>query len=142
MLESIRNTVSLTPHIPLPIGVSALTAIVVVGVVLFNWPHQAQTPTIATAISADSFTVESARVDDAVESLKRILPGMQGEIRNVSNESSEKVFAVVIPQERYANLTTELVNYGALASGAGGPDRRPRKDGSNVILYIRFVPAH
>lgn len=142
MLESIRTTVSLTPHIPLPIGVSALTAIVVVGVVLFNW-HPSVTPTIADQIGADSFTIESAKVDDAVDSLKRILPVVQGQIRNeYSNAASEKVFSVVIPQENYANLTTELVNYGAVVSGAGGKDRSPRKDGSNVILYIRFVPAH
>ena len=47
----------------------------------------------------------------------------------------------MIPSESYANLTTELINHGAVAAGAGNSTSAEpaKKDGNNVLLYIRFV---
>jgi hypothetical protein len=104
-------------------------------------------PTIADRIGADNLTVESRSVDSAVESLKRILPELQGRLidEKARLNPGEKVIAVLIPSEAYGHLTTELINHGAVAAGAAGPDisQAPaKKEGNNVLLYIRFVHTH
>lgn len=102
-------------------------------------------PTIADRIGADNLTVESPSIDQAVESLKRILPNIQGRLVDENNRShvGEVVVGVMIPSDAYGNLTTELINHGAVASGmkeseAGLPSPA-KKEGNNVLLYIRFV---
>ncbi len=107
-----------------------------------------QMPTIADLIGADNLTVESSSVDQAVESLKKMLPNIQG--RLVQQEGREKpgdvVLAVLIPSGSFGHLTTELINYGAVNAGMGNENARfspPKKDeNNNVLLYIRFVSSH
>ncbi len=102
-------------------------------------------PTIADRIGADNLTVESASVDQAVESLKRILPNIQGRLVDRLNRGrvGEVVVGVMIPSDTYGNLTTELINHGAVAAGMEGSDvgapSPAKKEGNNVLLYIRFV---
>jgi hypothetical protein len=101
-------------------------------------------PTIADRIGADNVTVESPSIDNAVESLKKILPGLQGKLVDDQSQRhlGERVLAVLIPSESYGHLTTELVNHGVIASGAAGadiPQAPAMKEGNNVLLYIRFV---
>jgi hypothetical protein len=102
-------------------------------------------PTIADRIGADNLTVESPSIDQAVESLKRILPNIQGRLVGENNRGrvGEVVVGVMIPSDAYGNLTTELINHGAVAAGmkdseAGSPSPA-KKEGNNVLLYIRFV---
>jgi hypothetical protein len=102
-------------------------------------------PTIADRIGADNLTVESPSIDQAVESLKRILPNIQGKLVNENSHGhvGEVVVGVMIPSDAYGNLTTELINHGAVAAGmkeAGDNSPAPvKKEGNNVLLYIRFV---
>jgi len=102
-------------------------------------------PTIADRIGADNLTVESPSIDQAVESLKRILPNIQGRLVDENNRGNggEVVVGVMIPSDAYGNLTTELINHGAVESGmkdaeAASPSLA-RREGNNVLLYIRFV---
>ncbi|MGO9566556.1 MAG: hypothetical protein ACLP5H_03340 [Desulfomonilaceae bacterium] len=103
-------------------------------------------PTIADRIGADNLTVESPSIDQAVESLKRILPNIQGRLVHENNRGhvGEVVVGVMIPSDAYGNLTTELINHGAVAAGmkdseAGSTPSPAKKEGNNVLLYIRFV---
>ncbi len=102
-------------------------------------------PTIADRIGADNLTVESPSIDQAVESLKRILPNIQGRLVDENNRGrvGEVVVGVMIPSDAYGNLTTELINHGAVASGMKDAEAKspsPTKgEGNNVLLYIRFV---
>ncbi|MGB6066244.1 MAG: zf-HC2 domain-containing protein [Desulfomonilaceae bacterium] len=104
-------------------------------------------PTIADRIGADNLTVESASVDRAVASLKRILPDIQGRLVDEPHRGNveEVVVGVMIPSDAYGNLTTELINHGAVAAGLESSDVRTpspaKKEGNNVLLYIRFVPS-
>jgi len=92
-------------------------------------------PTIAELIGADNLTVESPSVDKALASLQRILPNIQGQqLLEKRDNKGEVVLAVLIPSDSYGHLTTELVQHGAVAAGVD-----PKKDGNNVLLYIRFV---
>jgi hypothetical protein len=105
-------------------------------------------PTIADRIGADNLTVESPSIDQAVESLKRILPNIQGRLVDENNHGhvGEVVVGVMIPSDAYGNLTTELINHGAVAAGMKGSEVSSpapvRKEGNNVLLYIRFVRTH
>jgi len=220
-LDFFRSIFSSAPHVPLPVGVSALALIAVTGFVFYNYPstdlmpslasqqyfydpgarpnageriagkdtgamqhRQTQVPlvaayeskpsslashfpllpnsapdslgnniqtvsrgfpTIADRIGADNLTVESPSIDQAVESLKRILPNIQGRLVDENNRghAGEVVVGVMIPSDAYGNLTTELINHGAVASGmkeseASSPSPA-QKEGNNVLLYIRFV---
>ncbi len=105
-----------------------------------------QFPTIADLIGADNLTVESPSVDKALESLKQILPGIQGRlVEKRDGNPGDVVLAVLIPSDSYGHLTTELIKHGAVAVGAGTQDNRlspAQKDGNNVLLYIRFVSSH
>ena len=102
-------------------------------------------PTIADRIGADNLTVESPSIDQAVESLKRILPNIQGRLVDENNRGhvGEVVVGVMIPSDAYGNLTTELINHGAVASGmkdSEASSQSPaKKEGNNVLVYIRFV---
>jgi predicted anti-sigma-YlaC factor YlaD len=102
-------------------------------------------PTIADRIGADNLTVESPSIDKAIESLKRILPNIQGRLVDEKNpgQVGEVVVGVMIPSDAYGNLTTELINHGAVAAGMNESEAKAlspaKKDGNNVLLYIRFV---
>ncbi|HMK37562.1 MAG TPA: hypothetical protein VK463_20995 [Desulfomonilaceae bacterium] len=99
-------------------------------------------PTVADRIGADNLTVESPSVDRAVESLKRILPDLQGRLvdEKIQQNMGDKILAVLIPSESYGHLTTELINHGAVAAGSADISHAPsKKEGNNVLLYIRFV---
>lgn len=103
--------------------------------------------TIADRIGGDNLTVESPSVEMAVESIKRLLPNLQGKLVDEKSAGGigEKVIGIRIPSSSYGHLTTELINHGAVASGAGSDAKTPApaKAGSNtVILYIRFVQSH
>lgn len=218
-----RTLFTSSPSMPLPVGLAALTAIVVVGFVIYNnspldllptgvavtavqgsavassagmqakrvapggthtdpvhqgttvatlpnpasspspgtpsqllastpstWNHNLTTsgyfPTVADTIGADNLTVESPSVDQAVESLKRILPNIRGRLvlEKPRLGIGERMLGVVIPSTAYGSLTTELVNHGAVAAGVGTEVSAPtpsKTDANNVILYIRFVQA-
>ncbi len=105
-----------------------------------------QFPTIADLIGADNLTVESPSVDKALESLKQILPGIQGRlVEKRDGNPGDVVLAVLIPSDSYGHLTTELIKHGAVAVGVGAEDNRlspAQKEGNNVLLYIRFVSSH
>jgi len=200
LLDYFRNFFSVTPSLPLPVGVSALAVVLLVGVVTYKsttgglvdfpkpsdqarapitnlhpsakaiatnaisikpaspdskgwspytwsahtpWSQNVAYPSIADKIGADNLTVESPSVDEALKSLKKVLPDMQGRLidEKVRYNRGDTLVAVRIPSEAYANLTTELINHGAVATGAGNAAiaEPAKKDGDNVVLYIRFV---
>jgi predicted anti-sigma-YlaC factor YlaD len=99
--------------------------------------------TIADRLGADNLTVESPSVDNALESLKKILPNIQGRLVDEMNRGNGGVVVgVLIPSSAYGRLTTELINHGAVEAGAGSEVQSlepPKKDGNKVLLYIRFV---
>lgn len=100
--------------------------------------------TVADRIGGDNLTVESPSIDQAVESVKRILPNIHGRLVEEQNRGTlgEKVLGVLIPSRSYGHLTTELINHGAVAAGVAPDAKAPaptRTANNNVILYIRFV---
>jgi hypothetical protein len=99
--------------------------------------------TIADRLGADNLTVESPSIDSALESLKKILPNIQGQLVDQRNRGNGGVVVgVLIPPSEYGRLTTELINHGAVEAGAGSevqPVAPLKKEGNNVLLYIRFV---
>lgn len=101
-------------------------------------------PTVADRIGADNLTVESRSVDTAVESLKKLLPDLQGRLVEVKpRDRGTVVLGVMIPSKAYADLTSRLINYGAVEAGAGSevsPPKPTEEDSKNVFLYIRFLP--
>jgi hypothetical protein len=103
--------------------------------------------TVAERIGGDNLTVESPSVENAVESLKRILPDISGRLVEEKSRDriGERVLGVLIPSGAYGHLATELVNHGAVQLGAGPDKSTPapsRAGNNNVILYIRFVQSH
>lgn len=101
-------------------------------------------PTLADRIGADNLTVESPSVQRAVESLKQILPGLQGRLveEQPLEGMEEIVLGVTIPSEAYGDLTGKLINYGAVEAGAGAgvtPPELTKDDKKTVRLYIRFI---
>ena len=100
-------------------------------------------PTIADKLGADNLTVESLTIPQALESLKKILPNINGRIvmENHANGKNGTIVRVLIPPKAYPDLTTTLIEHGALESGAGRGVTPPKivKD-QNVLLHIRFVP--
>jgi len=202
------NVFSSAPYMPLPIGVTALAFLAVVGFVMYNhisypiapdmvglatqpstsvarvggaevpwrnpipvpgrslqdtptassafFPRYVMTPpqqieksspggefrTVADMIGADNLTVESPSPERAVESLKRMLPDIHGQlIVEKPRTPGERILGIVIPSKAYGPLTTELINHGNVAVGAGSEIDPPRKDDNNVVLYIRFTPS-
>lgn len=106
-----------------------------------------QVATVADILGADNLTVESNSIDSAVESVKRMLPNIEGRIlaENIRDSRGEKVLRVMIPSRAYGDLTTELINHGAVASGAGSdytPPTVANKSQDQVLLYIKFTHAH
>lgn len=103
-------------------------------------------PTIADLIGGDNLTVESPRVDQALESFKKMLPDIRGRLVGENDQGNPRdvVLTVLIPSDSYGHLTTELIKHGAVASGAVTEDGvafTPRKDGNSVLLHIRFVSS-
>jgi hypothetical protein len=100
-------------------------------------------PTTADTIGADNLTVESPRIDMALESLKKILPDIRGRVVEERRPNGKNfVVGVVIPSTAYGHLTTELINHGAVEVGLGqeAASQAPaKKEDNNVLLYIRFV---
>ena len=97
-------------------------------------------------IGGDNLTVESPSVDQAVASVKKILPDIDGRLveEKSPGKVGEKILGVLIPSGAFSNLTTELVNHGAVAVGLGPESSAPAPSKSgpnNVMLYIRFVQS-
>lgn len=98
----------------------------------------------ARGIGTDSLTVESDRVDQAVDSVLRLLPDLRGKVveQRARGLLGERILSVVIPPEAFGSLATELVNHGIVE--AGPPEERnlttaTETNGQNVVLTIRFV---
>ena len=104
-------------------------------------------PTVADQIGADNLTVESPQIDLALKTLKDILPGIQGKLidEQFKGALGETLVGVIIPSNRYGDLTSALVNHGAVEVGARSQESdspAPAKvDSRNVRLYIRFTQA-
>jgi len=97
-------------------------------------------PAAQDRIGTDMLTVESPSIDRAVESLKRILPDIQGKVLDEQNRQiGGTLLTVVIPSQAYGNLTTELVNHGTVAVGPKSDNRSSTVDGGAMQLYINFV---
>lgn len=101
-------------------------------------------PTVADEIGADNLTVESPQVDLALQTLKNILPDIQGKLvdEKFRNAIGETLVGIVIPSNRYGDLTSALVNHGAIEVGARSHGTAPgptKVDSKNVRLYIRFT---
>lgn len=103
-------------------------------------------PTIADKIGADNLTVESPRIQEAVESLKRILPHIHGRLvqENTNSGLNEVILRIAIPAKAYGKLATELINHGPVEAGAGSevkPPKRLKEQSDNVELHVRFVQS-
>jgi|GEM_PF-442771 len=105
---------------------------------------------IPAGIGANNLIVESPRIDQALASLKQMLPHIEGRLVDERNGGGKVVVGVMIPPNAYGRLTTELINHGAVAVGtsvegapsASVPAPAPAKaDGKNVLLYIRFMSS-
>ncbi len=97
---------------------------------------------VSEEVGTDSLTVESPSVDTAIESLKKMLPRIDGRLVDEKTRGGKIVVGVLIPPTAYGSLTTELINHGAVAVGAGPDVNRQtpsREEGNNVLLYIRFM---
>ncbi len=196
-LNSFKNFFSLIPSFPLPVGVTALAVMVVLGLGLYNYdfvygpqstastfsgqrseavpsakgitPLRARSnesfpaasappgayipdmtrmeknPSFPVALPArigtDMLTVESPSIDQAVASLKRILPEIQGKILEEQNRQvGGTILTVVIPHQAYGHLTTELVHHGAVAVGPKNESSSSATgDPGAMQLNIHFV---
>jgi hypothetical protein len=187
-LESFRNVINLIPHFPLPVGVTALALMTVVGLSLYNYgpmygvqsaassysgpkaetgpaakgivplmarshenarsssvgtgtayPFRAM-PAVQDRIGTDMLTVESPSIDQAIESLKKILPDIQGKVLEEQNRQiGGTLLTVVIPPQAYGDLTTALVNHGAVAVGPKTDNGSSTVDPGAMRLRIHFV---
>ncbi len=191
-LDSFKNIFSFIPSFPLPVGVTALVIMAVIGVGLYNYDpilglqsaastysgpkgevaptkgiaplmarsqeapstnSLAYTPQIArlntnssipkamqAKIGTDMLTVESASIDQAIASLKRILPGIQGKLVQERNRQlGGAILTVVIPPQAYGDLTTELISHGAVAVGPRNENSSSSEDAGIMQLNIHFV---
>ena len=190
-LDSFKNFFSLIPSFPLPVGVTALAVMSVIGLGLYNYdfmygPQSAastysvprseaavstkgigpvrarshesfptasapayipdmKNPSFPMALPArigtDMLTVESPSIDQAVASLKRILPEIQGKILEEQNRQvGGTILTVVIPHQAYGHLTTELVHHGAVAVGPNNESTSSSTDDPGAMqLNIHFV---
>jgi hypothetical protein len=102
-------------------------------------------PTVADELGADNLTVESPHIDLALQTLKKILPDIQGKLvdEKFKGVRGETLVGVIIPSNRYGDLATALVNHGAIEVGAQSQESpAPTKvDSGNVRLFIRFTEA-
>lgn len=102
-------------------------------------------PTIADEIGGDNLTVESPRVDLAIESLRSVLPNLEGKIvdEKIRNNVGEVMVGVVIPSNKYADLASALINHGSVEAGSlqieGKALVPSRTDSNQLRLYIRFT---
>lgn len=102
-------------------------------------------PTIADEIGGDNLTVESPRVDLAVESLRNVLPNLEGKIvdERIRNGFGEIMVGVVIPSNKYADLASALINHGSVEAGVTQIEGKPlipsRVESNQLHLYIRFT---
>jgi hypothetical protein len=101
--------------------------------------------TVADRLGADNLTVESPSVETAVESFQRLLPTLQGRVMEVKPRDGvgPVVLRVMIPSTAYADLTSKLIDFGAVEAGAGpevNPPKPAENGAQNVYLYIRFLP--
>ncbi len=98
-------------------------------------------PTIADIVGADNLTVESLATDSAVESLKRTLARLNGRVlqEQLTPADGDVLLGVSIPSDAYGEMNTELINHGAVISGAGVDVHPPAKDNDHVKVYIRFT---
>ena len=194
-VDSFKNFFSLIPAFPLPVGVTALAVMAVIGLGLYNYDSiyglqptastysgpkteaapsangvaplmartqdpsspatslpsynpmaRIETPGFASralpaGIGTDQLTVESPRIDQAVESLKKILPDIQGRVLDEQNRQiGGTILTVVIPHNAYDRLTTELVHHGAVAVGPKTEGRFPAMDDAGAVqLNIHFL---
>jgi len=103
---------------------------------------------LAKGTDAGNLTVHSKSIPVAVDSLKRILATLDGNLleEKTGDRGEEITLGVAIPSAAYSRLTSELVNFGALAGGwdtQAPPAVVPKaSDGKRVVLYIRFIPSH
>ncbi len=185
LLDSVRNIFSFIPSFPLPVGVTALAVMAVIGLSLYNYdsmyglqsagatysgqrseaapstkgiapassraffPNVSSAPAYVPAfpaalpakIGTDMLTVESPSIDQAVESLKRILPEIQGKILEEHNRQvGGTTLTVVIPHQAYGHLTTELVHHGAVAVGPKNESTSSATDDPGAMqLNIHFL---
>jgi hypothetical protein len=97
-------------------------------------------PAVQDRIGTDMLTVESPSIDQAVESLKKILPDIQGKILEEENRQiGGTILTVAIPYQAYGHLTTELINHGAVAVGPKTDNRSTTDDTGTMQLYIHFL---
>ncbi len=109
-------------------------------------PRDLRVP-LARKIEAGSITLHSKSIPVAVDSVKKILQSLDGNLLEEKTEGNvgEITLGVAIPSSAYSKLTSELVNYGALAGRAdiaAVPTATQRvSDTNRVVLYIRFIPS-
>jgi len=206
LVDSLRNFFSYFPHLPLPVGATALTFVVAVAWAVYSYPpgggatpwvpgsptavmqpgpavekrsiNEATTmvkaydpgrvpadaasatrgvagipkglnssPLILPAsnpIGTDNLTVESPSINMAVESLKKVLPNLQGQVVEEQSRDGvgETTLAVRIPPQAWPHLTTELINHGAVAVGNSrdGEDAATAgRESRSVLIRIRIV---
>lgn len=108
-------------------------------------PYNAGIPASYGRVGTDTLTVESPRIDQAVESVLRMLPDLHGRVveqRTTGGILGERVLSVVIPPDSFGSLATELISHGVV--DAGPPSDRDvasatETNGRNLVLTIRFV---
>lgn len=160
---SFKETFSSLPYLPLPVGVTAAVVMGMFALGLYNYaptyiptsvaapPHVQAAPSgppikLPQAVQAgtNKLFVESPRIDVAVESLKRILPDIQGKVledRRPGDVGGTPVLAVVIPHQFYGDLMRELINHGAVVAGPPSSQTdSPSQPGgdANQVFYIQF----
>lgn len=113
-----------------------------------NQSHRNMYVPLLRATDTGSLTLHSKSIPVAVDSLKRMLPSLDGNLIEEKTEGKvgEITLGVAIPYSAYSKLTSELVNFGALAGGAdkATPPTETQRglDTNKVVLYIRFIPSH
>jgi hypothetical protein len=100
-------------------------------------------PGCAMPAGINSLTVESPGIDQAVASLKRMLPDIRGTLLEEHPQLiGGTVLTVMIPPKAYGYLTTELVNHGAVAVGCDSESYSPPAstgETDGMRLNIHFV---
>ena len=104
-------------------------------------PPQAEAVSV---VGADNLVLESPSIDNAVESVKRVLPNLRGKLVEEQSSGSvgEAVLQVAIPPNSWPNLTTELINHGAVEVGPvwnQDPSASSSEADRNVLIRIRIV---
>lgn len=135
ILESVASTHSVQTAAPSP-GVRVTLPSTV--------SSRALAPAMQAGVGTDKLFVESPRIDLAVESLKRALPGIQGKLLEdprPADVGGAPVLAVVIPPQSYGDLISELINHGAVVAGppsSQSESSSPSGGNGKQVLYIQF----